>query len=355
MSKKSRKKRSKKSGLPPGTLVHIGDEQTFQTKITIIEYNEQEYTERVAKTIAECRHSEKPGVITWINVEGIHELNVIEAIGKHFDLHPLLLEDVVNTEQRPKLEDYGEYLFIVLRIIHLNENTKEIKSEQFSMVLGRDFLISFHEKETTLFTPIVERLRTGKTRIRKMGADYLAYSLMDAVVDHYFVLLEQVGELIENIEDEVVTEPTRETLQEINKLKREMLLVRKSIWPLREVINNFQHEEEPLVSRTTAVFVRDVYDHTIQVIETIESYRETIAGMLDIYLSSLSNRMNEIMKVLTIMATIFIPLTFIAGVYGMNFEYMPELKWRWGYFFIWGVMLAIALSMLIYFNRRKWL
>lgn len=355
MSKKSRKKRSKKSGLPPGTLVHIGDEQTFQTNITIIEYNDQEYTERPAKTITECRHAEKPGVITWINVEGIHEVNVIEAIGKHFDLHSLLLEDVVNTEQRPKLENYGDYLFIVLRIIDLDPNAKEVVSEQFSMVLGKDFVISFQEKATGIFAPLVERLRTGKTRMRKMGADYLAYSLMDTIVDHYFVVLEQVGEIIENIEDEVMAEPTKETLQEINKLKRNMLMVRKSVWPLREVINNFQHEEEPLVSRATVVFVRDVYDHTIQVIETIESYRETIAGMLDIYLSSLSNRMNEIMKVLTIMATIFIPLTFIAGVYGMNFEYMPELKWRWGYFFIWGVMLAVAVAMLAYFNRRKWL
>lgn len=355
MAKKSRKKRSKKSGLPPGTLVHIGDEQSFQTKVRIIEYNEQQYEERLAKSITDCRHAEKPGMITWINVEGIHELNVIEAIGKHFDLHSLLLEDVVNTEQRPKLENYGKHLFVVLRIIDWDESTKEIKSEQFSMVLGKDFLISFHEKETTLFDPIGERLKTGKTRMRKLGADYLAYSLMDAVVDHYFVVLEQIGELIENIEDEVVSEPTKETLEEINQLKRNMLLVRKSVWPLREVINNFQHEEEPLITRNTAVFVRDVYDHTVQVIETIESYRETIAGMLDIYLSNLSNRMNEIMKLLTIMATIFIPLTFIAGVYGMNFKYMPELEWHWGYFFIWGVMLAVVLAMLAYFKHRKWL
>jgi magnesium transporter len=348
-------KRSGKSGLPPGTLVHIGEKKADASKITVLDYDEANFQEAEFPTIEECFLFKDKPTVTWINIEGLHQVEIVQKLGDCYGFHPLVLEDILNTQQRPKVEDYGDYLYIVLKMLHNGENPETV-AEQISIILGRNYVISFQEgMEGDVFNAIRERLRNKKGRIRSMGADYLAYSLLDAIVDNYFVILEKMGERIENLEEELVQAPTNETLRGIHHLKREMIFLRKAVWPLREVVNTTEKGESPLVKDSTRIYLRDVYDHTIQVIDTIESSRDMLSGMLDIYLSSISNRMNEIMKFLTIIGTIFIPLTFIAGVYGMNFEFMPELKWRWGYFLLLGVMSGIGICMLLYFKKKHWL
>jgi magnesium transporter len=349
------KKRTQKIGLPPGTLVHVGEKKVEKTKITIIDYDAEHLEEKVAKTVDECFSFKDKPTVTWINIDGIHEIEIIEKIGNHFDLHPLILEDIVHTEQRPKMEDFEHYIYVVLRLLTFDEIDNEINAEQISIILGSNFIISFQEMEGDVFDHVRDRIRNSKGRIRKMGADYLAYALLDAIVDNYFVILEKLGEKIEAMEEELVTNPRPETLQTIHELKREMIFLRKSVWPLREVVNSMERGESSLIQDSTTIYLRDVYDHTIQVIDTIETFRDMLSGMLDIYLSSVSNKMNEVMKVLTIIATIFIPLTFIAGNYGMNFEYMPELGWRWSYPVYWMVVLTVAAFMVMYFKRKKWL
>ncbi len=349
------KRRSQKVGLSPGTLVHIGEKKAEKVKITLIDYDESRFQEREVGTVEECFPCREEPTVTWINVDGLHQPAVIEALGKHFGLHPLVLEDILSTGQRPKMEDFEDHIFIVVRMLSYNEKKGETEDEQVSLILGRHFVISFQETEGDVFDSIRARIRNGKGRIRRMGADYLAYALIDAIVDHYFVVLERLEDRIEALHEELVANPAPTTLQEIQHLKREMIFLRKSIWPLREVISGLQRGESTLFQETTRIYLRDVYDHAIQVIDTIETFRDMISGMLDIYLSSLSHKMNEIMKVLTIIATIFIPLTFIAGIYGMNFEYMPELRWRWGYFAVVALMFVIAGLMLVYFRRKKWM
>jgi magnesium transporter len=349
------KKRSRKSGLPPGTLVHVGEKKIEKAKITIIDYDEKRFEEREVKTVEECFPFKKTPTVTWINVDGLHETGIIDKIGKHFGFHPLLLEDILNTDQRPKMEDFDNHIFIVLRMLYHSEGNNGIESEQMSMILGKNFVISFQEKEGDIFNIVRERIRASKGRMRKSGSDYLAYALTDATVDHYFTILEKLGERIEYLEEELIRDPKPETLHEIHGLKREMIFLRKSVWPLREVISGLQRTESPLIRKTTNIYLRDVYDHTIQVMDTVETFRDMVSGMLDTYLSSLSNRMNEVMKVLTIIATIFIPLTFIAGVYGMNFRYMPELEWAWSYYIVWIIMIIIGVSMFMYFRRKRWL
>jgi len=260
-------------------------------------------------------------------LDGIHQLDNIEKIGEHFKIHPLVLEDIMNTGQRPKMEDFNDYLFIVLKMLSYDEEENETKTEQVSLILSSKFVISFQESEGDVFDPVRERIRSDRGRIRKMGVDYLAYSLIDAIVDNYFMVLEKIGEKIEDIEDELVKNPTPEVLHTIHRLKRELIFLRKSVWPLREVISRLERWESPLIDKSIDIYLRDVYDHTIQVIDALETFRDMLSGMLDIYLSSLSNRMNEVMKVLTIIATIFIPLTLISSIYEMNFKYMPELDW----------------------------
>lgn len=352
---KLNKKRSNKAGLPPGTPVYIGEKKHEEVKISIIDYDEAQFQERKAKAIEECFPFKDTPTVTWINIDGIHQVDIIEKIGKHFDLHPLIMEDIVNTEQRPKMDDSGHYIFIVLKMLYYDEKENEAKVEQVSIILGDNFVISFQEREGDIFDPIRERIRNGKGRVRKMGADYLAYTLLDAIVDNYFIILEKLGERIEELEDRLVTDPRPETLHEIHKLKREMIFLRKSVWPLREVISGLERVESSLIRKAIRIYLRDIYDHTIQVIDTVETFRDMLSGMHDTFLSSISNRMNEVMKVLTIIATIFIPLTFIAGVYGMNFKFMPELEWRWAYFTVWIVIVIAAISMVIFFKRKKWL
>ncbi|MGD8719453.1 MAG: magnesium/cobalt transporter CorA [Candidatus Zixiibacteriota bacterium] len=346
-------KTSKKAGQSPGTLALTDEAAAGAAEITVIDYNEAELYESEVDSAAECAPFRDKPSVTWVNVDGLERTDVLAQLGACFDLHDLVIEDIANTEQRPKIEDYGSYLFVVLKMLYLDNGA--IRTEQVSLVLGPDYVLSFQERAGDVFDLIRGRLRSAKGRIRKRGADYLAYAIIDAVVDNYFVILEQVGERVADLEDELTQNPTPETLRRIHSLKREMILLRKSVWPLREVVNSLGRDDISLVSEGTAVFLRDVYDHTIQVIDAVETYRDVLSGMLDLYISTVSNKMNEVMKVLTIIATVFIPLTFIAGVYGMNFRYMPELGWQWSYLVVWLVMLGVAGAMFIFFKVKKWL
>jgi magnesium transporter len=335
--------------------VFVGEKRSERVKLSVINYDGANFQEKEVNNVEEAMLYRKKSSVTWLNIDGVHQPEIIEQVGKSFGVHPLVLEDIANTGQRPKVEDFEDYIFVVLRMLSFDEEENQTKTEQISIVLGPDFVVSFQEREGDVFDIIRERLRSNKGRIRKMGADYLAYSLVDAIVDNYFVVLEKLGEAIEEIEDKLVTEPKSETLQAIHDLKREIVFLRKSVWPLREVISRLERSESPLISKTTFVYLRDVYDHTIQVMDSVDTFRDTLSGMLDIYLSSVSNRMNEIMKVLTVIATIFIPLTFLAGIYGMNFKVMPELDQPWGYPAVLTLMLTIAVVILIYFRNKKWL
>jgi len=349
------KKKSKKVGLPPGSIVHIGNKRAEKTKITIVDYNEEQFQEKEVKTVKECcPYKEKP-TITWINIDGVHEEKIIEELGKIYNFHPLILEDIVDTDQRPKIKDFGDYIFIILKMHYYDKENNEIKIEQVSLIFGKNYVISFQEREGDVFDSIRERIRNNIGRIRKARADYLIYALMDAIIDNYFTILEKLGEETEDLEAKVIKDPVPANLQIIYKLKSELIFLRKSVWPLREVISILEKGESVLIDKSTNIYLRDIYGHTIQVMDTVETLRDVISGTLDVYLSSVSNKMNEIMKVLTIIATIFIPLTFIAGVYGMNFQYMPELKWVWAYPLILSVMLIIGIVMVIFFKKRKWM
>jgi magnesium transporter len=348
------KKSSKKAGLPPGTVVFVGEKKVEEIRITIIDYDEDQYEEREIKNIEDCFPYKDTPSISWINIDGVHQVEVIEKLGQHFVLHPLLQEDVVNTHQRPKFDEFEDHLFIVLRMFFFNEEENELEGEQISLIVGANFVISFQERQGDVFEQVRERLRNGRGRIRKKGSDYLAYSLIDAIVDSYYNILERLGESIETLQEQLVAEPKRKDLQIIQALKRDMLFFRKSVYPLREVVGGLAKSESTLVKEDVLVYVRDVYDHVIQAIDTIETFRDMLSAMMDIYLSSLSNRMNEVIKVLTIIATIFIPMTFLAGVYGMNFKYMPELEWRYAYLFFWIVVSGVLIAMVAYFKRKKW-
>ncbi|TFG92120.1 MAG: magnesium/cobalt transporter CorA [Syntrophobacterales bacterium] len=348
------KKRSVKAGLPPGSLVYVGDKGAGKAKISVVEYKENMVREASISDLTECFSCSDVSTVTWIDVNSVHQVELVAKLGECFNLHPLVVEDILNTDQRPKLEDFGEYLYIVFRAFSCNGGHCPMETEQISLILGTNFVISFQEKESLLFDKILDRIRTGKGRTVKSGADYLAYSLIDTVVDNYFIVLEHLGERMEALEDALVANPASQTLREINLLKRDLISIRRSVWPLREVLNNMQREGSTLITESTRIYLRDVYDHTIHAIDTLETFRDMISGMLDIYLSSASNRLNEVMKVLTIIATIFIPLTFIVGLYGMNFRYMPELRWRWGYPAILLIMAIISACMVYYFKKKKW-
>jgi magnesium transporter len=335
--------------------VYVGKKKDEQVKVTCIDYDGDHFEEKEAKTINECFPLKDKPTTTWINIDGVHKLDNVEQIGKNLKIHPLVLEDIMHTGQRPKMEDFDDYLFIVIKMLQYDQKENKTKTEQVSIILGTNYVISFQEDEGDVFDLIRERIRSDRGRTRKMGADYLAYTLIDAIVDNYFMVLEKIGERIEDIEDELVKNPTSEVLHTIHSLKRELIYLRKSVWPLREVISRLERWESPLIDKSIDIYLRDVYDHTIQVIDALETFRDMLSGMLDIYLSSVSNRMNEVMKVLTIIATIFIPLTLVVGIYGMNFKYMPELEWPWGYPMVYVVMLAISGVMLVYFRRKRWL
>ncbi|MBN2278988.1 MAG: magnesium/cobalt transporter CorA [Candidatus Marinimicrobia bacterium] len=349
------KKLSKKKGLPPGTLIHVGEEKEQKVISSVIHYNAQKFSQKIIKNLDEYVLSDGKDEITWINIDGVHQTEIIEQIGNNFNIHPLVLEDILNTDHRPKIEDFGEYIFIVLKMMYFKGKKNYIQAEQVSLIVSENNVISFQEQDGDVFGPIRDRLENNLGKIRKMKADYLAYALIDSIVDNYFAILEEVSEKIESLEVHLVTNPTPNTLQQIHNMKSDLIFLRKSVWPLREVISSLERRDSKIIAESTQIYFRDIYDHTIQVMDAVESAREMLASMMDIYLSSISNRMNEIMKVLTMFSTIFIPLTFIAGIYGMNFQFMPELRWKWGYFGALGIMAVTAIMMALFFRRKKWL
>jgi magnesium transporter len=352
--RKCMKNRSRKIGAAPGTLVHIGREREGGTSIEVIEYDAAHLEKRQFSSLAQCPVETPPGKVLWINVDGVSQVEVLREFGSCYGIHPLVLEDILATDQRPKAEEYGDYLYVVLKMIGIEG--EEIRSEQVSLVLGGNYLISFQEGLAgDVFGPVRSRLDNEKARLRTAGGDFLLHALLDIIVDNYFMVLERLGDRIEDLEDELVANPTAATVHEIYRLKREMLFLHKAVWPLREVVGSLQRRDSALIQDSTVIYLRDLYDHTVQVLDTLETLRETVSGMLDIYLSSVSNRLNEVMKVLTIIATIFMPLSFIVGLYGMNFKFIPEYDWRYGYPAVLLLMACIAGGMLIYFRRKKWL
>jgi len=346
-------RREQKVGAPPGTLIHFGERKLENTRLTVTHYGPDELTETEADLPAACAPP-REGAVTWINVEGLHDVEVVREVGDCHGLHRLVIEDILDTNHRPKLEDYGEYLYLVTRHFWYDE-AGEMHSEQLSLMLGRGLVITFCEGGRDVLDPIRSRLRMETSRLRSNGADYLAYAILDTVVDGYFAAMDGLGENIEAMEARLLKDPDQQVLREIHRAKRQTALIRKAAWPMREAISRLEHEDAGLIAPATALFIRDAYDHIIQIVDTLESFRDMLSSMLDTYLSSISNRMNEVMKVLTIIATIFIPITFIAGVYGMNFEHMPELGYWWAYPATLGLMIAVGLGMLVYFRRRRWI
>lgn len=347
-------KRSVKSGLPPGSLIHVGEHITGEVTISLSQFNRFEVSIEKLQKLSDTMFN-KDDRIYWLNIDGLGDTNLIRIIGETLNLHVLTLEDILNTEQRPKIEDFGDYFFLVLKMLSFDNERKEIKQEQLSIILKDNIVLTFQEREGDVFQPLRDRLKLSESRARRSGSDYLVYALMDAIVDNYFLILEKVSDEIEIIEELILNDPSSDLINKLYRLKRNVLLLRKTIWPLREVVSFWGRSESKMIRNETQVFFRDLYDHTIQVIDNIESLRDLITGMVDIYLTTISNKMNSVMKVLTIIATIFIPLTFIAGVYGMNFVNMPELEWKYGYFGVMTVMFAICMLMLYLFKRKKWL
>ena len=355
MTSKLIKSRVKKVGLAPGELIPTNEKKPSKIALTLFDYDANKLVELQQASIQEClAYMATPGV-TWINICGIDDTQTIEMVGRYFGLHPLLLEDITSRGQRSKLDDYKDTIYIVVKMLTYNNEKQETEDEQVSLVLGKNFVISFLESQNNIFAPVYERLRPSNSRIRQRDADFLCYTLIDCLVDNYFLTLEKVDQKLENLEEEVVKSPSPKTLQKIQHTRRELTLLRKSVWPMREVISNFRRIETPLIQESTKLYIHDVYDHTIQAIDTIESFRDIASGMLDIYQSNMTQRMNEIMKVLTVVSTLFVPLTFIASIYGMNFDHMPELHWEYGYYEVLGLMAALTVFMLYFFKRKGWL
>ena len=349
------KRYSQKVGQPPGTLAYLGEEPTEPVRITIIDYDETRLQEEEVQTVAACVPFIDTETVTWIQIEGIHETNIIEEIGTHFGVNSLILEDLMRPTHLPKIEIYEDHVFILLKSLDYDPTSLSVSREQISLIIGENFVISLQENRGELFASIQNRLRNTQGRIRNMRSGYLAYALIDVIVDHYFIVLEKLSERIESVEEEAITNPTSEVLGKINALRREILILRRPILPLRDIINEVLDDEIPLLVQDTHLYFRDVYDHLLEVIHTLESLRSVVSGLFDTYTSAVSHRMNEVMKVLTIVATFFIPLTFIAGIYGMNFKFMPELETRWGYPVVLLVMMGIGIGMLIYFKFKKWI
>ena len=348
-------KRSGKTGLPAGTLVHLGERKIAHAAITLIEYEAATLKETRFESLAACQACTPTLPKLWLNVHGLHEPEVMQEIGKHFHLHPLVLEDILNTNQRPKIEDYGDYLFLVARFFNYDATALTITTEQVSFVIGSNFVLTFQERPTGNFDPVREWLHSDKGRIRQLGTDYLAYALLDLIIDRYFTVLEQIGERTEDLEDELLANPNAAQLQTLHHLKRETLIMRRNIWPLREVVNTLVRNESRFFTPETQLYLRDIYDHTVHLIESLEAIRDLIAGMLDIYLSSISNRVNQEVRALTVFALIFMPATLISGIFGMNFKTMPLLDEPFGFFFAIGLMVCVAATLGLIFWRRRWL
>ncbi len=346
--------RSSHVGAPPGTVSLKSGEKSRPARINIIQYDKDKYSSTEIKDAAQCRRYREASGVTWINIDGISDIPTITEVCRIFEIHPLVLEDIININQRPKMDEYEGYIYLTTKMLYEEEKTRNILIEQLSFILMGDTVISFQEREGDIFSPIRERIEQDIGFIRKRGGDYLLYALLDAVVDNYFVIIENIEDNMQALENSVLKEPRNSDLRRLQHLKNDLVFLRRYMWPTRDIVGRMAHGDVSLIKGETHVFMRDVYDHTMQVIETIETFQEIATGMLDIYLSSLNNRMNAIMKFLTIIATIFIPLTFITGIYGMNFHYMPELGWRWGYPVALSLMLIIAVVMIVYFKKKKW-
>jgi len=354
LTPKIKKKSTSKIGLPPGSIVYLGERKVEKVTITLTEYDEKDCDQYEIKSVEEIDPFTDTPQVTWVSVCGLHETDFLKQIGEKFKVHPLVLEDILNTDTRPKIEITDDYLFIVMKLVLFNPEKKILETEQVSFILGRTFLFSFSEKTDDIFNPVKERITGQLGKIRKRGSDYLLYTLMDIVVDHYFFALEKVDERIELLDDEVINNTDKSQIENIYHLRNLLLMIRRSIWPSREIVSQLIKDESDLIHESTEPYLRDLYDHTIHINETIEQQREITNGLMEIYLSMMSNRMNEVMKVLTVIATIFIPLTFIVGIYGMNFPNMPEMSWPWAYFALWGVMIGLSVLMLFFFKKKKW-
>lgn len=341
-------------GTPPGTPIYTGEQTETPIRIQTLRFSADQFEEQEHERIETALDYLEAAGPAWINIDGLHQPEIISRVGERVALHPLVVEDILHTHQRPKLEEHEQVLYLVLRMLSMADNGG-VQAEQVSFVLTESTLITFQESPGDVFDPVRERIRKKQGRIRKMGADYLLYSLLDAVVDHYFVVLEQFGERIESIELALMNNPDPQLLHDMHALKRELLFIRRAIWPLRELVGTLERAESPFIQESLQVYLRDLYDHTIQVADTVESLRDLLSSVQDLYLSSLGNKTNQVMQVLTIIATIFIPITFVAGIYGMNFEVMPELKWRYGYAAVWALMLVMTVGMLILFYRKRWI
>lgn len=341
--------------------MYVGEKTYIKTLIKRIEYNEVFYREEIASTIEGCIPKEAPGEqphLTWVNVTGIHEPKVMEQVGSIYHLHSLLLEDVMNTLQKPKVETYEDgHLYVTLKMLHRqNSFTMEVWGEHISLVLGNNYLISFQEERSgDVFEPVIERLKSSVGKTRRSGPDYLLYALMDIIVDHYFLILEDFGDQLDSMEDQVIKGKHPQSLSDLYALKREITATRRLIWPLRDMVAQLVRADDPLVSKRVFPYLRDVNDHVMQIIETLDAYRDLLASLVDVHLSTISNRMNSVMKTLTIFSAIFMPLTFIVGIYGMNFDNIPELHKAYGYYVTWGVMAMTTLGMVLYFRSKKWL
>ena len=341
-------------GLHPGALVHVGEKRVEQITFDQIEFDKTNFTHKTLDTIDECLNTNGKTTVTWTNIIGLHDADVIHKIGEYYSIHGLVQSDIMNTELRPKIEDHDDYLHVLLKLPHiLSENS--LFMEQISFIVGKNYVLSFQETSDDIFDPIRERLEKAVGSIRERKSDYVAYALVDAIIDYYYVVMEKIGTQTEQLEEELMTNPTPQTLQIIHTLKREMVILRKSIWPMREVIDRFERMQSDIIQESTRTYLRDVYNHSVQVMDNIEGLREMIGGMLDTYLSSIGNKMNEVMKTLTIIASIFIPITFIAGIYGTNFSYVPELEWEGSYFVMVGVMVIIVIVMIAWFKKKNWL
>ena len=344
-----------KVGQPPGTLQHTGARFAQEPEVIVIDYNQQEFNERKSVSWEECIPSKRTDIVRWIHVRGVHNVDLIRKIGSNFGIHPLTLEDIVNTQQRPKVELLSDSIYVILRAFEYDTEHNVLISEQLSFLLGNNYLLSFQESEKPLFEQIRNRISNNLGRIRKAGSDYLAYSLFDLITDHYFVTLDDLSERIEELEDEVAKDPTNETLQQIHSLKRTIITMRRNIWPIRDISSGLLRQSPGLIEPPTQLYLRDLNDHVVQVNDLLETYRETLTGIMDIYLSTVSNRLNEVMKVLTVISTIFIPLTLIASIYGMNFAVMPELDFPWSYPLLLIVMALLAIILAIYFRKKRWI
>lgn len=349
------KRRSAKTGLSPGALVYVGDRKSHGTRIAVIDYDGESVSERDLPDVGECLPFKESRTVTWINVDEIGDPGLVDRFGQVLGFHPLMLEDILNTDQRAKVEDHGEYIYVVLKMLDWDDRRQEIVSEQLSLVLGQHYVITFQERAGDFFDPLRKRIRDGVGRHRRQGADYLAYSLLDIVIDRYFLVLEKLGDRVEAIDDAILGRRSADSLRQIHQLKRDMLFVRKSVWPVKEVVASLRHLDSPLIARQTAPYLRDIQDHIVQVVEGIDTYQNLLSDILATYLTTIGNRTNAVMKVLAVFSAVFMPLTFITGVFGMNFRNMPPLEWEWGFAGTLGIMLLIGVTLAVFFIRKRWI